>query len=186
MFATQEAALKHLDPARALELSLLVELEARWENLRKISSRTQERESVTQTLLGAQKAYDAFRGKLAVYNKQYTPAHVPELLLNTPSRLAHWCRAMRNLYLQVADDPKAPCPHELLEKAYRWADRIGDRLDKDRVSRAAAPATICAAIENLGALVQWCEYLASPSAPPAPPELAAAPSGVPTGHADRQ
>ena len=33
-------------------------------------------------------AYDAFRGKLVAYNRRYAPAHVPELLLNTPPRLA--------------------------------------------------------------------------------------------------
>jgi hypothetical protein len=183
MSATQKTALKSLDAAQAIELSLLVELEARWENLRKTPSRTQERASYTQTLAGAQKAYDAFRDKLTAYNKQYTPAYVPELLLNTPSRLAVWCRAMQQLYLQVEHNPKAPCPRELLEKAYRWADRISDRLNQDRVSRPGPPAAIRTAIENLGLLVQWCENLAGGAAPPASPELAA-PAGVPTGHAD--
>jgi hypothetical protein len=186
MSTPKEASVKNLDPAQAVELSVLVELEARWENLRKIPSRTQGGKSVTQTLLGAQKAYDAFHSKLVSYNKQYTPGHVPEQLLNTPSRLSLWCRAMRDLYLQVAHDPKAPRPDELLEKAYRWADRISERVDKDRVSRPARPATIGTAIENLDALVRWCEYLASPEAPPAPRELAAAPSEVSTSNADRQ
>ena len=186
MSTSNEASLKNLDPAQAVELSVLVELEARWENLRKIPSRTQEGESGTQTLLGAQKAYDAFRSKLVAYNKQYTPAHVPELLLNTPSRLALWCRAMRDLYLQVAHDSKVPCPHELLEKAYRCADRISDRLNKDRVSRPASPGTIRTAIESLGVVVQWCENLARAAAPPTSPDLVPAAAGVPTGHADSQ
>jgi hypothetical protein len=184
MSSTKEASLKNLDPAQAIELSVLVELEARWENLRKIPSRTQEGESGTKTLLGAQKAYDAFRSKLVAYNQQYTPAHVPELLLNTPSRLALWCRAMRDLYLQVAHDSKVPCPHELLEKAYQWADRINDRLNKDRVNRPASPGTIRTAIENLGVVVQWCEDLAKAATPPTSPDFAPAASGVLTGHAD--
>jgi hypothetical protein len=183
MSAIQKTALKSLDAAQAIELSLLVELEARWENLRKTPSRTQETAFATQNLAGAQKAYDAFRSKLAVYNKQYTPAHVPELLLNTPSRLSVWCRAMRQLYLHVEHEPRAPCPRELLEKAYRWADRISDRLNQDRVSRPGPPPTIRTAIEILGVLVQWCEDLAGGAAPPASPELAG-PPGVPTGHAD--
>lgn len=33
-----------------------------------------------------------------------------ELLLNTPSRLAIWCRTMRDLFLQVEDDPQVRCP----------------------------------------------------------------------------
>jgi hypothetical protein len=174
MSTSQKTVLKTLDAAQAVELSLLVELEAWWENLRKTPSRTQERASDTRTLAGAQKAYDAFRGKLAAYNKQYTPAHVPELLLNTPSRLAGWCRAMQQLYLQVEHAPQALCPRELLEKAYRWADRISDRLNKERISRPGPPAAIRTAIENLGVLVKWCENLASGAAP-APPELAAPP-----------
>ena len=76
-------------------MALLVELEARWENLRKLPPRAQEGGAATQDLLVIQKAYDAFRGKLVAYNKRYHPAHVPELLLNTPPRLAAWCRSMR-------------------------------------------------------------------------------------------
>src|SRR4030081_2706781 len=81
-------ALPHL-----IELSLLVDLEGRWDYLRKTSP------GDLQDLHGRQKAYDAFHGKLVAYNKQYQPAHVSELLLNTPIRLGIWCRAMRDLYL---------------------------------------------------------------------------------------
>src|SRR5436309_2848376 len=114
----------NLAPPQALELSLLVDLEARWENLRKSSP------GDLQNLHSRQKAYDAFHTKLVAYNKQYKPAHVPELLLNTPSRLGIWCRAMRDLYVQVEDDSRAHYPVHLLEKAYRWADRIGVRMNK--------------------------------------------------------
>src|SRR2546421_9473452 len=86
-------------PEQAIDLSLLVDLEARWENLRKPPS--PEGGHGTKDLQGRQSAYDAYRAKLVAYNKRYAPAHVPELLLNTPSRLGAWCRAMRDLYLQV-------------------------------------------------------------------------------------
>src|SRR5262245_10917382 len=74
--------------------------------MRKASSRVQEVRSFTQLLLEIQKTYDAFRSKLVMYNKQYSPAHVPDLLLNTPSRLAMWCRTMQDLYLAVEDAPQ--------------------------------------------------------------------------------
>src|SRR5262245_22228540 len=64
---TREATMRNLDPAQATELSLLVELEARWENLRKALPREPAAGSVTQTLLGVQKAYDAFHSKLVAY-----------------------------------------------------------------------------------------------------------------------
>src|SRR5262245_57260582 len=117
MPALTEAVIRDLDLAQALELSLLVELEARWENL-KAPARAEEVGPATQQLLGVQKAYDAFRNQLVAYNKQYMPPHVPERLLNTPSRLAAWYRAMRALYLRVESQAQGRCPLQLLEKAY--------------------------------------------------------------------
>ena len=160
----REAALRNLPPAQAAELALLVELEARWENLRKTPARAQEAGAVAQDLRRVQQAYEAFHSKLAGYNKRYTPAHVPELLLNTPPRLALWCRAMRDLFLGLEHDPRAPCPVHLLEKAYRWAERVSARLNKDPVSRPAPPGTIRAAAEELGALALWCDGLAAVTA----------------------
>jgi hypothetical protein len=138
-------------PVQAIELSLLVDLEARWENMRKTSPGDR------QDLHGRQQAYDAFHGKLVAYNKGYRPAHVPELLLNTPTRLGIWCRAMGQLYLQVEHDPKGHCPAHLLEKAYRWADRISHRLHKAAVRPPTPPGTIRDVIRELEGLAQWCD-----------------------------
>src|SRR5262245_32337035 len=160
----REGIVRQRERAQATELSRLVELEARWENMRRTPARAQETASTTQTLLGVQKAYDAFRSKLVAYNKRYTPPHVPELLLNTPSRLAMWCRAMRELYVEAEHNPLIHSPVHLLEKAYRWAERMSVRMNKDRVSRPPPPGTIRAAVENLGALVQWCDGLAAGAA----------------------
>jgi hypothetical protein len=155
----KETSVRTLDPAQASELALLVDLEARWENLRKTPSQTAEAGAAMQNLKVKQKAYDAFRAQLVTYNKQYTPAHVPELLLNTPSRLGIWCRKMRDLFLLVEHDPQGHCPVYLLEKAYRWADHIGTRMNKDQDSRSTEPGNIQAAIRNLEALGQWCDDL---------------------------
>jgi len=126
----RDAFVGNIDLAQAAELSLLVDLEARWENLRITPSRAPEVGFSTQDLQGKQKAYEAFHDKLVAYNEQYTLAHVPELLLNTPSRLGRRCRALRDLYLQVNNDPRGHCPGHLLEKAYRWADRVAVLMNK--------------------------------------------------------
>jgi hypothetical protein len=155
----KEASVRTLDPAQATELSLLVDLEARWENLRNTPLQASEMRATTQDLQGKQKAYEAFRAKLVAYNKHYSPAHVSELLLNTPSRLGTWCRMMRDLYLQVEHDPRGHCPAYLLEKAYRWADQVSNRMNKDRVSRSTPLGTFQAVIRDLETLGQWCDNL---------------------------
>jgi hypothetical protein len=171
MVELNEVIVSKLGAAQSAELSLLVELEARWENLRKTPARPQEGGATTQNLLGIQKAYDLFRGKLAAYNKQFTPAHVTELLLNTPSRLGVWCRSMCQLFLRVEHDPRVRCPLQLLEKAYRLAERVGARLERDRLPRPTPPATIRAAAQDLEALGRWCDDLAAGRGP-SPPESA--------------
>ena len=149
-----------LDLAQAAELSLLVDLEARWDNLRKLNLGHSR-----QDLQARQKAYDAFHAKLMAYNRRYTPTHVPERLLNTPLRLALWCRKMRDLYRQMEHIPRGHCPDHLLEKAYRCADHLATRLHADPASRPAAlPVTIHDTAGALEALAQWCDALAGVSA----------------------
>jgi hypothetical protein len=161
----READVVNIDAAQAAELSLLVDLEARWENLRRSPVKPPESVSSTEDLQSKQKAYDSFHAKLVAYNKKYTPAHVPELLLNTPSRLARWCRTMQDLYLRVEHEPQGHCPVHVLEKAYQWADRVGIRMNKCSVSRSPPPDTIRAAIRDLEALGQWCDDLAKVASP---------------------
>jgi hypothetical protein len=170
MAETMGAAFGSLDPAQATELSELLELEARWENLRMTPPGSKAGGLGARGLLGVQRAYDAFRSKLVAYNGRYTPAHAPERLLNTPARLSAWCRAMRQVYLCLEHDPDAQCPVHLLEKAYRWAERMSVRLNRDRASRPAPPRTVRAVIQDLGALVRWCEGLAGADTARAGPE----------------
>jgi hypothetical protein len=149
-----------LDLAQAAELSLLVDLEARWENLRKVNLGHS-----LQDLKARQKAYDAFHAKLVAYNRRYTPTHVPELLLNTPLRLALWCQKMRDLYRQVEHIPRGHYPVHLLEKAYRCADHVATRLHTAPASRPAAlPGTSHDTAGALEALAQWCDALVGVSA----------------------
>src|SRR5262245_52586115 len=149
-----------LNPSQAAELSLLVDLEARWENLRKVAPGYS-----LKNLQARQKAYDAFHAKLVAYNRRYTPAHVPELLLNTPLRLALWCRKMRDLYRQVEQLPQVHGPVHLLQKAYRCADHLATRLQTDPASRPAAlSGTSHDTAGALEALAEWCDALAGVAA----------------------
>jgi hypothetical protein len=150
-----------LDPVQAAELARLVDLEACWENLRKGPPPGRAAVRLTQDLKDKQKAYEAFHDKLVAYNQKYTPVHVPELLLNTPARLAAWCRTMRDLYRQVEHAPPGHCPVHLLEKAHWCADRVAARLNlnKNRNGPSTPPSTIGVAIRELEALIQWCDGL---------------------------
>lgn len=148
-----------LSSAQANELSLLVDLEARWENLRISQPITPGKTYTLKELHQKQKAYEAFFAKLAAYNKAYRPPHAAEQLLNSAPRLGSWCWKMRDLFSQVQNDPQAQCPTNVLEKAYRWADRLADRLKKDQVVRATLSTDIPGAIRELEALAQWCDSL---------------------------
>jgi hypothetical protein len=154
-----ETLTSKLDHAQAIMLAQLVDLEACWENLRKPRVPHESFVITMKDLSAKQKAYDAFRVKLAAYNKRFRPAHIPELLLNTPIRLARWCRAMRNLYLQIEHDPQGHCPVHLLEKAFRWADHIAIRMNKSLPRPSSPPATIGDAVRDLAAVIQWCDDL---------------------------
>jgi hypothetical protein len=145
---------------QAAELAALVELEAGWENLRPATPRPHEPHPTPRDLHGKQKAYETFRGKLAAYNKRFSPPHVPELLLNTPIRLGRWCRAMRDLFSQVEHDSRTHCPVQLLDKAYQRADQMAAKLRKERFGRSAVPTTLRAVIQELEAIGRWCESLA--------------------------
>jgi hypothetical protein len=111
-----------------------------------------------------QKAYEAFKAKLGAYNKSFLPAHVPELLLNTPVRLGRWCLVMLDLYRSIEDDPEAHCPADLMAKAYWWADRVAGRMGKDRFSPRPPPADIHTVIGDLAALSQFCLGLSAAAA----------------------
>lgn len=152
-----------VDAAQAADLIRLADLEACWENLRQTPSPPPGPLS-RAALQGKQTAHRAFQAQLQVYNQRYTPAHIPERLLNTPARLGRWCRQMRDLCLQVEPGSPSRCPTHLAAKAYRWADKIAARLGQVPVTRQKSPGTLdaIAVLENVG---KWCAELekAAPS-----------------------
>jgi hypothetical protein len=149
----------HLAPAQATDLALLVDLEARWENLRGDHSASEGKMSGTVDLKHIQKIYDAFHVKLVAYNKQYKPAHIPEVLINSSARLQAWCGRMARLFRLIQADAASPCPNHCMEKAYRCADRIADRTHKERFVRPTQPVDIVGAIQSMESLTKWCEGL---------------------------
>src|SRR5947209_20180838 len=82
--------------SRYHELAVLVDLEARWENLR--AARSSARPSSLQELQSYQRAYEHFHAKLVAYNRRHAPPHIPELLINTAARLEHWCKQLGALF----------------------------------------------------------------------------------------
>jgi hypothetical protein len=150
---------RNLSAGQTAELSMLVDLEACWENLRAEPSTTVERSSTLKQLQQKQKAYEAFHVKLVAYNRGYRPAHVPELLLNTADRLGAWCSTMIHLHLVLQDDPQAHYPLHLLQKAYRWADKLSAKRKIERVVRPPLDRSIPAAVRELEDLVNWCASL---------------------------
>jgi len=151
--------IRNLSAAQARALSMLVELEAAWENLRVDPSIVRESPATVKELHQKQKAYEIFRGKLVAYNKDFQPAHVPELLLNSADRLGAWCRRMADLHQAVQHDAQGSYPAHLIEKAYRWADGLADKRKLERIGRPALSRDPKAAILELENLAQWCESL---------------------------
>src|SRR5260221_9963288 len=58
-----------------LELAELVELEARWENLRATRPQTAAERGTKDDLHRMQKAYESFHAKLVAFNNRYQPGH---------------------------------------------------------------------------------------------------------------
>jgi hypothetical protein len=150
---------EEIGAAQAAELAVLLHLEARWENLSAARSGTPRVPSVTPDLQAVQRAYDAFRAQLRAYQLRFSPTHESELLLNTPSRLGIWCRQVRDLHVRAGRAAEAHSPVPLLEKAYRWADRLAGKRGKERVGRATPPGTVEAVFLDLEAVAAWCDAL---------------------------
>jgi len=149
----------HFSATQAAELSKLVDMEARWENLRAEAGDIAKGSAFIQ-LQQKQKAYEAFHSKLKDYNKVFKPAHVPELLLNTPLRLSEWCRWMRDLHARVERNDPVPYPAHLMEKAYRSVERVASRLNKEPAPRPvqSQPRQVFEVAQELELLACWCDH----------------------------
>src|SRR5262249_22882898 len=145
-----------LDLQQAVDLAQVVELEARWENLPHAAT-PRGGALCVGGLHDKQNAYAAYSARLIADNGRYTAGHFAKPASGTAPRLAAWLQAMRGLFSRVEHDPRCACPVHLVEKAYRWADRVALLLKKDPVQRVPPPGTTRAAIEELEKLLRWCE-----------------------------
>jgi hypothetical protein len=156
-------AAEQLAPAQAAELTRIIDLEARWENMR--VDRPGPGHD-TLDLQNRQRTYEAFRARRAAYVAQYRTDRIPELTPNGPDRLAAWCRAVRSVLRRA--EPGTECPAHAIEKAYRLTDRLAARLNEAPVVRGT-PDGIAAAIRELDGIIRWCDgLLGGPDRPPDP------------------
>ena len=152
-------AAEEISAAQAAALTMLLDQDARRENLRAARSGTPQVPSATPDLQAVQRAYAAFRAQLKAYQTRFSPTHATELLLNTPARFGRWCRQVRDWHLRAGHAARAHGPVHVLEKAYRWADRLAGKRGAERASRATPPGTAEAVIRDLEALAAWCDAL---------------------------
>jgi hypothetical protein len=158
-FSEREA--ERLDAVQAAELVGVIDLQARWENMRAGPAQADGGYS-TPDLLGRQRTYEAFRSRLATYTARYKAAEMPETTLNSPERVAVWCRAVRAVFRRARFESGAESPTHAVEKAYRLADRIAARLKVEPVGRGSPPDGIGAVVGALDAVIQWCGGLVGP------------------------
>jgi hypothetical protein len=155
----RNVAEEEIGAAQAAELAVLLNLEARWENLRAARAGIPRVPSDASDLRAVQRAYDAFRAQLRAYQTRFSPTHASELLLNTPTRLGSWCRQVHDVHVRAGLSAEAHSPVHLLEKAYRWADRLAGKSGKERVGRASPPSTVEAVFRDLEAVAAWCDAM---------------------------
>lgn len=145
-----------LAPDQAAELARVMESQACWENLR-------DDPAVANAhgpgLRERQRRYEAFRSALTGYTARYPSVALPELTLNTPQRVAAWCRAVRTLGERAGT--RAEPPVHLVGKAYRLTDRIAARLGVEVVVREEKGEGMDAAARALDAVIAWCDGLSA-------------------------
>ncbi len=155
-----ERSAEQLAPAQAAELAAVIDSQARWENMR--SDPPHAGDNTSSALQARQKAYDAFRARLAAYTLKYRAAQVPEPTLNTPERVAVWCRSVRAVLLRAEPAAGTAHPAHLVAKAYRLAERIAARVGNAVPGRGAPAEDMAGAIRALGVVIAWCDAISVP------------------------
>lgn len=160
-----ESTAEKLEPVQAAELVRVIDLQARWENMRGNPIGAESGGTVL-ALQGRQKAYEAFRTRLVAYANQFQADDIPDTTLNTPARVMVWCRVVRAIFRRAERETVGDTPVHVVAKAYRLADRLALLGMKDPVERGSRPDSVGAAIRDLDAVVLWCDGLAGPPAAP--------------------
>lgn len=156
-----ESAAERLTPARAAELTKVLDLKCQWEDMRVGASYS------AAQLHTLQKAFETYRVSMLAYTAGDRGEPIPDLSPSGPTRLRTWCRTVRAVLSRAGE---ADCPTHVVTKAFRVADRIADRVHAARPGRED-PTNMGGAIRQLDAVIAWCEGLEA--APPAPEAVAA-------------
>ena len=157
-----ERSAEQLAPAQAAELAAVIDSQARWENMRCDPPHAGDNSSAA--LQARQKAYDAFRTRLAAYTARYRTVQIPETTLNGPERVGVWCRTVRAVLRRAESEAKTDSVSHTVSKAYRLVNRIAARLKLEPVERSTSTDGIAGAIRSMDVLIGWCDDLAGPPA----------------------
>ncbi len=156
-----ESAGKKLTPEQAADLSRLLELLTRWENMRDDPA-TVEGINAPALLLDRQRAYELYQVHLRTYSTRYKTSQMPAVTTNTPAHIGDWLRAVRAIWRRAESKVGDDTPVHILEKAYRLVDRTADRLKTDRFVRTTKIHGVPAAVGELEAVIDWCDRLVRP------------------------
>ena len=120
-----------------------------------------KRASSTADLQARQKAFDAFWSARREYAAAHRDTPLPEPTQNAPARLAVWCRTLRAVFRRA----ESGNPAQVMIKVYRLADRTAARAGTEVIGRAPV-GDLAAAINELSAVIAWCEALVGPTSDP--------------------
>jgi hypothetical protein len=143
-----------LSPEQATALVRVIDLQAKWDGL------LADKGEKTSDLHARQKANDAYQAALRDYSKKYRNARIPEPTHGVPDRLAVWCRTLRVVFGKAGSGN----PAEVMGKVYRLADRIAERMSKEKVARTPAD-DLAGAVRELDAVIAWLVALVPPTSP---------------------
>lgn len=150
MTQMKEQTAERLAPARATELAQVLDLQAQWENLRA------DNIDSTVHLQSLQKAFEAYRSRQAAYIASNPSEPIPELSPTRPARLGAWCRTVRAVLRRSGEGSN--CPTHVVTKIHRLADQIAARVNVEPAGRES-PTDMTSAIQQLDAIITWCDRL---------------------------
>jgi hypothetical protein len=152
MLRLTEITAATLSPAQAADLVRVLDLQAEWQNLK-----DDGRDHSTARLQGLQRTFEAFRLGLAAYADRYGADRVPEAMPTSPERLRDWCRVVGAVVRRGNPTGETGSRVHMATQAYRLADGVAGRLNRERVVRASdTSADVLGVLATVG---DWCDGL---------------------------
>ena len=154
-----------MNPAQAAELVRVLDLQARWENLRTDHGRGAAADTHV-ALRERQQAFDAYRAGQLAYIGRYKTDPLPDVPRHAPDRVAAWCRIVSAVLRRAEPEAGVGYPAHVVARAFGLAGRIAERMNTDPPGWATSADTVTAAVDMLDAVARWCDGL-SAAPPPA-------------------